>query len=211
MPRAGLDRAAVVAAGAALADEVGFAGLTMGLLAERVGVRTPSLYKHIDSLDALQRGISVQAKRELRDVLARAAVGRSGPDAVRAIADAYRRWVLDHPGRYAATVRAPAADDEEDRRASDEALQILLDVLAGFGLRGTRAIDAARALRSALHGFASLEAAGGFGLPRDVTRSFRFLVDSLITGLQADRPDHPTPPEGRRDHRPPTQEDHETT
>jgi hypothetical protein len=68
-----------------------------------------------------------------------------------------------------------------------------------------------RALRSALHGFASLEAAGGFGLPRDVNRSYRFLVDTLITGLQTDRPDHSTAPEDRHDHRPPTQEDHETT
>ena len=210
MPRAGLDPAAVVAAGAALADEVGLVGLTMGLLAERVGVRTPSLYKHVDSLGALQRGIAVQAKRELGAALARAAVGRSGPDAVRAFADAWRRWVLDHPGRYAATVRAPAADDEEDRRASDDALQVLLDILAGFGLRGARAIDAARALRSALHGFASLEAAGGFGMPRDVNHSYRFLVDTLIIGLQADRPDHSTAPEDRHDHRPPTQEDHET-
>lgn len=188
MPRAGLDPAAVVAAGAALADEVGFTELTMGRLAERVGVRTPSLYKHIDSLEALRHGISVQAKRELGIALARATVGRSGPDAVHAFAGAYRRWALDHPGRYAATIRAPAAGDEEDRRAGEEVLQILLDVLAGFGLRDARAIDAARTLRSALHGFVSLESSGGFGLPQDVTRSHRFLVDTLVTGLEAHRP-----------------------
>jgi AcrR family transcriptional regulator len=184
VPRAGLAPAAVVAAGAELADEVGLAGLTMGLLAERVGVRTPSLYKHVDSLDALRRGISLQAKRELGEALARATVGRAGPDAVHAFADAYRRWVLDHPGRYAATLRAPAADDEEDNRTTDEALHVLFDVLAGFGLSGPRVIDAARALRSALHGFASLESVGGFGMPREISRSYRFLVDTLITGLR---------------------------
>jgi len=52
MPRAGLGTAAVVAAGADLADEIGFVGLSMGQLAERVGVRTPSLYKHVASQDA---------------------------------------------------------------------------------------------------------------------------------------------------------------
>ena len=183
MPRAGLDPVAVVTAGAALADEVGLTGLTMGLLAERVGVRTPSLYKHVDSLDALHRGIALQAKREIGDALTRSAVGKSGPDAVRAIAEVYRRWVIEHPGRYAATVRAPADGDEEDRRVSDDGLRVIFDVLAGFGLEGERAIDAARVLRSSFHGFASLEAAGGFGLPRDVDRSFRFLVESLIAGL----------------------------
>ncbi|WP_442803024.1 TetR-like C-terminal domain-containing protein [Streptomyces sp. EMB24] len=46
--------------------------------------------------------------------------------------------------------------------------------------------DAARALRSALHGLTALEDAGAFGMPRDVTRSLRFLLDTLIAGLQAD-------------------------
>ncbi|WP_333767274.1 TetR/AcrR family transcriptional regulator [Streptomyces sp. IBSBF 2435] len=190
MPRAGLDTSTVVAAGAALADEVGLAGLTMGLLADRLGVRPPSLYKHVSSLQELRHGISVQAKREFGHQLARESVGRSGPDAVRAFANSYRRWALEHPGRYAATVPAPAAGDEEDRRVSEEALQILLDVLAGFGLPDARVVDSARALRSALHGFVTLEGAGGFGMPRDVTRSFHFLIDTLIAGFRADPPDH---------------------
>jgi AcrR family transcriptional regulator len=200
VPRAGLAPAAVVTAAAALADQVGLANLTMGLLAERVGVRAPSLYKHVDSLDALRRGIAVQAKREFGEALARAAVGLSGPDAVHAFAGAYRRWALEHPGRYAATLRAPAADDEEDRQVSDESLQTIYDVLAGFGLRGARAVDAARMLRSALHGFTSLEAAGGFGLPRDVTRSYHFLVDTLIAGLQAARLPDDGPDPQRQNH-----------
>lgn len=190
MPRAGLDTSAVVAAGAALADEVGWAGLAMGLLADRLGVRPPSLYKHVGSLNELRQGISVLAKREFAHQLARESVGRSGPDAARAFADSYRNWALEHPGRYAATIPAPAAGDEEDRRVSEEALQVLLDVLAGFGLPDARVVDSARALRSALHGFVTLEGAGGFGMPRDVTRSFHFLIDTLITGFQADPPDH---------------------
>ena len=47
-PRAGLDPAVVVASAAGLADEVGLTNVTMGLLGERLGVRAPSLYKHID-------------------------------------------------------------------------------------------------------------------------------------------------------------------
>ena len=70
----------------------------------------------------------------------------------------------------------------------EEALRVLLDVLAGFGLPDARVVDSARALRSALHGFVTLEGAGGFGLPRDVTRSYRFLVDTLIAGFEAAPP-----------------------
>lgn len=191
MPRAGLNLAAVISAAAAIADEVGLPGLTMGLLAERLGVRTPSLYKHVESLEAVQRGIGLQATRDIGAVLARAAVGRSGPDAVRAIADAYRQWVLDHPGCYAATVHAPGPEDEEYLAVADEAVQILFDAVAGFKLTGERAIDAVRALRTIIHGFVGLETGGAFQMQRDPTDSYRFLVDTLITGLQAETPDAP--------------------
>lgn len=188
MPRAGLDVAAVVAIGSALADEVGFAGVTMGLVAERAGVRPPSLYKHVESLDALRRHISMQAMREVSAVLTRAAVGRSGPDAVRAVAAAFRRWALDHPGRYAATVHAPSADDEEFQRVAEDAAGVLFDVIAGFGLSGDRAVDAVRALRAVIHGFAGLEVGGAFQMARDVADSYAFLVEALIAGFSGAAP-----------------------
>lgn len=169
-----------------LAAEVGLAGLTMCLPADRLGVRPPSLYRHVGSLQELRHGISVRAKREFAHQLTRDSVGRSGPDAVWAFSDGYRRWALEDPGRYAAAVPAPVANDEEDRGVSEEALGVLLDVLAGSGLPDARVVDAARVLRSALHGFITLEGADDFGIPRDVTRSSRFLIDTLIAGFRAD-------------------------
>jgi AcrR family transcriptional regulator len=184
MPRAGLNSERVVRAAGDLADERGYANLTLAALADSLGVRQPSLYKHIDSLDGLQRSVAIRAKRELGDVLARATVGRSGPDAVRAMASAYRHWVLGHPGRYAATVRAPSVDDPEDLQVSDAVVSVVLDVLGAFHLQGVAGIDAARTLRSALHGFVALESVRGFGLPRDSDRSYEFLVEVVISGLE---------------------------
>jgi AcrR family transcriptional regulator len=185
VPRAGLTQDRVVVEAERLADEVGLPRLTLAALAERLGVRQPSLYKHVDGMDAVQRSIAVRAKAELGEVLGRAAVGRSRGEAVRALARAYRQWAHEHPGRYAATVRAPQAGDPEDERASAAVVGIVLDVLAGYDLHDVDAIDATRALRSALHGFVSLEAAGGFGLPVDVDRSFERLVDGVVAGIGA--------------------------
>ena len=75
-----------------MADEVGLRNLTLAALAVRLGVRQPSLYKHIDSIAGLHRDIAVQAKRDLGEVLARASVGRSGADAISAMSHAYRSW-----------------------------------------------------------------------------------------------------------------------
>jgi AcrR family transcriptional regulator len=173
----------VVAAAAELADEAGWERLTLAALAGRVGVRLPSLYKHIDSLDGLRRDVAVLAVTELGAAVSTAAVGRAGGDGLRAVADAYRGYGQRHPGRYAATVRAPAADDAEHTAAAETVMRVVLAVLAGYGLAGNDAVDATRALRAALHGFVTLEVGGGFGLPQDVDRSFARLVDGFDATL----------------------------
>ena len=99
MPRVGLDPAAVVAAGAALADEVGLANLTMGLLAERVGVRTPSLYKHVSSQEDLNRRIAALALSEAADAVGSAVQGYAGRDALAAAARAFRALPIPVVGR----------------------------------------------------------------------------------------------------------------
>jgi AcrR family transcriptional regulator len=163
-----------------IADEVGLSQLTLAALAERLGVRQPSLYKHVDGMDGLRRSISIRAKRELADTLARSAVGRARGDAIVSISNAYRRWAIEHPGRYQAAQRAPVPGDLDDEAASWAVVQIVFEVLAGYELRDDDAVDATRALRSALHGFVTLEAGGGFGLPTDVNRSYDRLVRSLV-------------------------------
>ncbi|MDQ6784925.1 MAG: WHG domain-containing protein [Actinomycetota bacterium] len=179
MPRAGLSTDVVVAEAARVADEVGFDRLTLAAVAERLGVRLPSLYKHIAGLDELRRRLAVLAVSGLGDAITTAAVGRAGTDALLAVADAYRVWAQAHPGLYQASLRAPDPLDADHMAASDAALAVVRAVLAGYGLRDDDVIDATRALRSALHGFVSLEAAGGFGLPRDVDRSYTRLVTAV--------------------------------
>ena len=189
MPRAGLSRAAVVGAGAELADEAGLDRLTLAGVAARVGVRLPSLYKHVGGLDDLHRGVAVLALLELRERLATAAVGRSAGEALRALAAAYREYAREHPGRYAATLRAPAPDDDEHGRAAAAVVDVVFAVLRGYGLEGDGLVHATRILRSSLHGFVALEAGGGFGLPDSVDETFARLVEGLDAALRGRRED----------------------
>jgi hypothetical protein len=61
-------------------------------------------------------------------------------------------------------------------------------VLSGLGLPQREAVPLIRTVRSALHGFLSLEASGGFGLPDDIDESFETLIEVLVAGLLARRP-----------------------
>ncbi|MEV1331559.1 WHG domain-containing protein [Micromonospora costi] len=185
MPRAGLNQQTVVREAARLADDVGYDQLTLAALAGRLGVALPSLYKHVRGADALAQKLSALATAELATELTTAAVGRAGVDALRAIASAYRAYARQHPGRYPATQRVPDPTDPEHVTAGERAVGAIYAVLHGYGLTGDEAVDAARVLRSALHGFVSLEAAGGFGLPRDVDRSYEQLIVAMDTAFRS--------------------------
>lgn len=188
MARAGLSTEAVVSAAAALADREGLDAVTLARLATDAGVRPPSLYSHVGGLDDVRRRLAIRGALELAAALRVAATGRSGGDALRAIANAHRDYARRHPGSYLAAQRAPAKDDAEAQGAAGEAVDVLLAVFAGYGLQGDDAIHAARAVRAALHGFAMLEAGGGFGIKLDVDESFARLVDLLDRGLAPGRP-----------------------
>lgn len=203
MPRAGLTPASVTEAGAALADEIGLDHLSMGLLAERLGIKTPSLYKHVTGLADLTHRIAVLAMNEFGDAIRDATQGRAGSDALTAAAQAMRTYVKDHPGRYTAGNSArPSGPDDPLISASNRLLASLSAVLGGYHLGPQQQIHALRTLRSMLHGFAILEAAGGFQINTDIDQSFTWMISLIDHGLHADRSQHRPPPEERHTHHP---------
>lgn len=183
MPRARLSTASVVDAALDLVDERGPGALTLAAVARRTGVATPSLYKHVRSLEALQQKVSARVTAELGRDLSTAIAGRSGEDAFRFLAHAYRDYALSHPGRYPLTQQVPDAGDPEHVAAAEQAVQAVLAALRGYGLSSDEAVHATRVARSALHGFVSLEIEGGFGLPLDVGSSFERCVSALHVSL----------------------------
>jgi AcrR family transcriptional regulator len=183
MPRAGLSNDAVIHEASRILDELGFDGLTLAALAEKLGVRIPSLYKHVDGMPAIQRGIRIAGKTSFGNALGQAAIGKARDDAITAMSIAYRKWAIEHPGQYPMTMHAPIVGDEEDLVASTAVLSVIFTVLDGYDLRGDDAVDATRFLRAALHGFVALETGGGFELPVDIERSFQRLVESVVTAL----------------------------
>jgi AcrR family transcriptional regulator len=184
----GLDRAAVVAAAARLVNAEGAEALTVNRLARDLGVRPPSLYNHVDGLPGLWRELAVLSTIALGDRLVTACLGKSGPAGIRALAAAYRAYIVEYPGLYTGTLRASRNLDPPDERlwrAEDRVVQLAVAMVQSFGLEGEDAIHAVRGLRSLVHGFATLEVAGGFGIPLSLDESFDRLVEVLIRGLSA--------------------------
>ena len=184
--RVGLDQASVVEAAVKLLDEEGLDQLSLGRLAERLGVRTPSLYNHVAGLPGLKHDLTLYCLHDVLDRILRATVGKSRAEAIFALATAYRAYARETPGRYALTLQAPDPGDQELQAIARQLVDVIRAVLAPYRLSEEDAIHAIRGMRSLVHGFISLEVAGGFGMPVDQDASFHWLIKLFIAGL--DRP-----------------------
>lgn len=173
----------VVQAAVDLLPEIGLDALTLSEVARSLGVTQPALYRHVDGVDDLWRRLGLRGRTDLAAALTEAAIGRSGPDAVRATARAWRAYARANPELYAATDRHPCAGDPELEAAVEGVVGVLALVVRGYGLDDGSAIDAARALRSALHGFVHLELVDGHPHDHDRHASFETMIEMLCVGL----------------------------
>lgn len=161
MARLRLSAERLTVAAADLADEVGFSEVTMAALARRFEVQVPSLYAHVRNSEGLRTRIALLALTDLADRVAESVAGRSGRDALAALGQTYREFAQSYPGRCEATrLRmdpATAAASDGVRIAT-----LMRAVLRDYGLEPVEETHAVRIVGSVLHGFVSLELAGGF-------------------------------------------------
>ena len=179
-----LNKERVLATAVELADASGGVGeLTLTALAEALNVRVPSLYNHVNGLDGLYDDLTLLSGRMLLERIRRAAFGKTGEEALRAMAYAYRSFAREQPSLYPLTIEAPDPDQVERVVLAQEWLQMLLLTMASLGLEEQEALHAIRAFRALLHGFVSLEAAGGFKMAFDVDESFDYLLNNFLNSL----------------------------
>lgn len=156
-----LTAALVVDAAGDLADEVGFDAVSVSELARRLGVRTPSLYSHVAGSDDLRTRVALRALEEMADLAAETMAGRSGYDALVALAGSYRTYARAHPGRYSAS-RLRLSTEVAARSAGPRHAALARAVLHGYGVLGDDATHAVRLVGATTHGFIALESSGGF-------------------------------------------------
>src|SRR4051812_36582788 len=182
-PRTSTD--AILAAGEELLEARGVDAVTMQAIADRVGVRAPSLYKRFANRTALLAALADAGFAEQAATF-RAVVRGTDPAAdVARLATAYRAFAHRRPQMYRLLFLelGDAAEGATDpRRSAAQPLLELTERLVGK----ERSLDAARLLTAFVHGFVSMELGGAFRLGGNVDEAYRYGVDTLVAALGRD-------------------------
>ena len=107
MGRKGLEEEAILDEAAALIAEEGIEGFSLRGLARRLGVRSASLYNHVNSLDDLIARVARRAMDQMNEVLRRAVVDKKRTEAVQAFFCAYHAYAHDNPEMYQVVLSLP--------------------------------------------------------------------------------------------------------
>ena len=180
----GLNKEIVVETAKELIEEIGFNDFSMRKLADKLEIKTASLYTHIESIEALFTEVGLSALKEQRNCLLHAIGEKKGDDAVKALAAGYRCYSMEHPALYQIIMQIPSSDNEVLKKAAAMTAEPFMQILDNYQVSEERKIHWQRVMRGAMHGFVSEEQAGYFShYPIAIEESYKVAVNCIIEGL----------------------------
>lgn len=179
-----LGRKDVVAAGLACIVEEGPDALNVNRVAQRLGIRTPSLYNHVTGADDLRRAVVLE-------VLERASLEVQQPEDesdamafIRALAHGMRHFAQSNANLYIFLMAAPLSWDADPYAPHWMRTQErFIDSVRRFNLPAHDQVHAARFLFASILGFIRLELRGSYAAQGYADESFDWMLDTLGLAL----------------------------
>ncbi|MFZ1397585.1 MAG: TetR/AcrR family transcriptional regulator [Candidatus Promineifilaceae bacterium] len=178
-----VDQETIVTQAWLLIEAAGAENLSLSKLAAQLGVKAPSLYRHVGSKTGLLQAVNLYTSQQLVAKLNEAAAQASGDarEQIAAIMHSYRRFALAHPHTYAL-----AFTHTDDALRPDEdvleqlalPLQQLITAVSG----PEKSLAALRGAMALVHGFVMLELHGQLRRGGDLAVDFGTAVHAYLNG-----------------------------
>lgn len=181
-----LTRQDVVTAAVVCLQKDGEAGLGVNRVARELGIRPPSIYKHIAGNEALRCAVAAEGMRLLTEHLKHQVQDVGQQDClIRTVAHAVRQFFHKNPALHQVmtmtTIDASAPDFQAIKQAF---LRFNATAFELFNLNDDDFIHALRMFVSACHGFALLEQSQQFKEPQSLDESYEWLINTFILGIK---------------------------
>lgn len=176
-------RAAVIETASDIADKEGLNKVSLKAVAEKLDIRTPSLYNHINSLDDLLREVAHQGMRVMNDRMIKAAIGTFGDNAIKAVSIEYLNYMIEHPGIYETIQWATWHGTEETGEIFNSYLSLLTTLIRSYNFKSDYTNEILKLLTGVLHGYTSLQLRYAFTAPDLVRKELEDTIDTVLLGI----------------------------
>ena len=173
---------AVIKATSDLADEKGLNNVSLKAVAQKLNIRTPSLYNHIESLDNLLLEVAHNGMRDMNERMMKIAVGKIGKEAIKLVSIEYLNYMIEHPGVYEIIQWASWNGTEETAIIFNDYLSLLKTLICSCGFNPDKTTEILSMVTGMLHGYTTLQLRYAFSNPDKVRKELSEAIDTLLLG-----------------------------
>lgn len=184
MARNGLSKADVIEKAATLANEKGLANVTVTTLSQYLGIRKPSLYYHVQTMDEVVEGIMVLGWTRVATELIPQIKADTPEDALKRYAVGFYHFAFKNPGVFEAMMSQNRRENTEIKPVMDLIEQFFFKQTDLMKINRDTAVHLLRTYRSFLEGFLMLRLHRSFGDPIGIPESFAFSMEVLLKGME---------------------------
>lgn len=184
LPKTKIDKDLVIREAAHMANKIGIEKLSLKTLAAQLGVKSPSLYNHVDGLDDLKQQVMLYGWKEMEDRIIQAVIGLTGYDAVRAMCYAFHEYATENQGVFSAMLWYNQFENEQTREVTSKMFSVFLKITKSLNISQDNCFHLVRMFRGFLEGFALLEIHHAFGNTQPIEDSFDMSINILIEGMK---------------------------
>ena len=184
MPRTGLSKEEIIEKAATLANEKGLSYLSVTTLSEYLGIRKPSLYNHVKSIDDLHYKLMIYGWKKVSDEIVAGIDSTSPKEKLRNYGRAFYRFSMENPGVFEAMLWYNKYSDETLLEATEGLYSFFFEQTDSLGIDREVANHLLRTYRAFLEGFIMLQIHNSFGNPISIDESFEISMNVLISGME---------------------------
>lgn len=178
-----ITKEAVIQTASDIADKDGLNSISLKVVAEKLNIRTPSLYNHIASLDDLLREVAHKGMRTMNNQMTQIAIGTFGDAAIKSVCAGYFKFMIAHPGVYETIQWATWHGNDETGKIFGEYKTLLTTLILSCGLKTQDTDEILNLLTGVLHGYTTLQLGFALSNPEQAQIGLCNAIDTVLLGI----------------------------
>lgn len=184
MPRTGLSKEEILQKSIELANQKGLGYLSVTTLSENLGIKKPSLYYHVQTVDEMIQWIMIYGWQKVSTEIVAKAENENPETSMKNYARFFYKFAKENPGVFEAMLWYNRYSSEELKKSTEGLYKFFFEQTGKMGISLENANHLLRTFRAFLEGFILLVAHNSFGNPIKIEESFEISLQVLIEGMK---------------------------
>jgi len=184
MPRTGLSKEEILEKAVALANEKGLSYLSVTTIAEYLGIKKPSLYNHMNTIDDIRKSIMIYGWKKVSEEIISDISFEDPKENLMEYGRRFYKYTIDNPGVFEAMLWYNKYSDNVLLETTEGLYSFFFTQTDNLGVERDVANHLLRTYRAFLEGFIMLQIHNSFGNPISVDESFKISMNVLISGIE---------------------------